>query len=405
MTVVDEPKMAKINIKLDEVETYVGQFLEEHLPANIYFHNFDHTLKVRDAALKLGEALKRTKQELEILQLAALFHDTGFASTYEGHEAESQKIADSYLRERNYPEENIEAVNRLIAVTNPKIAPASTMEKIICDADMAHVGQKKYRRCSERLRKEIEEQNGKEFRDLEWEETNLNFLQKHCFYTLPAIEKYGDRKRKNIKKTRKRFRKAKEAYNKQIKNSSVGESKGARMMFKTALRNHIDLTNIADQKANIMLSVNALILTIGMPAFAAYLSDKIYLLAPSIFFLLTCVITMIFATLSTRPIKMNGETDLTKIMSGKTNLFFFGNFYKIGQKDYQKAMKKIVADKENLDDTIINDLFFLGSTLGDKFRYLRICYNVFIIGIILSVLAFLISYSIHKPVETISMLF
>ncbi len=411
MTVVAESiekKAINLTIDIKAVEQYLGQLLEEQLPAHIYFHNFNHALRVRDAVLELGNAMKCSEKEMEYLQIAALFHDTGFVNIYDGHEAESQRLADEYLRKHHYSEEGIVQVKALIAATNPKIAPASKLEKIMCDADTAHVGQKKYFRRSERLRKEIEENRKKAFLDYEWEKSNLEFLQNHSFYTHCAIEKYGDRKRKNISKTRKRLSEAEKAYQVQLKQSSVGDSKGARMMFKTSLRNHIDLTNIADQKANIMLSVNALILTIGMPAFAAYLSDKIYLLAPSMFFLVTCVVTMIFATLSTRPIKMNGQTDLSKINSGKTNLFFFGNFYKIGQKDYQNAIKKIVANRENMDDSIINDLYFLGSTLGDKFRYLRMCYNVFIIGICLSVLAFIISYLIfksHYDIELNSMLF
>jgi len=366
----------------------------KELPANLFFHDLNHTIKVKEAAIQLGKAEKLNKSDREILTLAALFHDTGFIKTYEEHEGESQLIAATYLREQNYPEDKIEKVKSLIKITDPKIAPASLLEKIMCDADTAYVGQKKYRSQSNNLRKEWE-LNKKDYypTDLQWEEENLNFLQKeHLFYTKSAKAIFQDRKSTNIDKTKRRLQKAKKAEEIRLNEFSVAKNKAALTMFKTSLRNHIDLTAIADNKSNIMLSVNALLLTIGMPIFASYLSEKLYLLAPSIIFMFTCITTMVFATLSTRPIKMDGNTNLAKIPAGKSNLFFFGNFYNIGLNTYQEEIKKVISNKEQLDTSIINDLYFLGHSLGDKFRYLRICYNVFIVGIALSLIAFLISF-------------
>lgn len=382
------------SLKIKEVEAYVIQLLNDKLSPNIYFHNVAHTLRVKKAAIKLAKLEKVSKEDSTLLAIAALFHATGFITTYEDHEVESQLIAAVFLREHNYPEEKITKVKQLIKITNPKIAPATLLEKIICDATTIHVGQKKYRTCSAELRKEWE-LNKKDFHptDLQWEEYNLSFLQqKHTFYTKAAKENYQARKSKNIDKTKIRMQEARKIEEKQLDEFSVAKNKAALTMFKTSLRNHIDLTAIADNKSNIMLSVNALLLTIGMPIFASYLSDKLYLLAPSIIFMLTCITTMVFATLSTRPIKMDGKTNLAKIPSGKTNLFFFGNFYNIGLNTYQEEIKKVISNKEQLDTSIINDLYYLGHSLGDKFRYLRICYNVFIVGIGLSLVAFLISF-------------
>ena len=387
----------KHNISVKEVETYVQNLLETKLPATIYFHQLNHTLAVKEAAQKIAKGEKLSEKEIEILMIAALFHDVGFVESYENHEIKSQAIAVDYLTKHRYPQEDIETITRLIAVTELKKAPADAIEKVICDADMAHIGQKKYRKKAENLRKEREYFFEKKYLDLEWEKSNLDFLQSHTFYTDTAKNLIDERKAKNIKKVRERLAKQKKKEAKKIKDFSIGNNKAAQVMFKTALRNHIDLTSIADQKSNIMLSINALLLTIGMPIFASYLSDKVYLLTPSIIFMLTCIATMVFATLSTRPIKMDGETNLKKLDFGKTNLFFFGNFYKIEQEEYQSAIKKVIANSDTLDKTIINDLYFLGHALGDKFRYLRTCYNVFIIGIILSFISFAISYATYVP--------
>ena len=384
----------KTNLKIKAVEAYVVRLLNDKLPASIYFHNVEHTIQVKKIALELAKIEKVKKEDREILALAALFHDVGFINTYEEHEEESQLIAVAYLRDKGYPEDKIARIKELIKVTDSKIAPASLLQKILCDADTAHVGQKKYRTRSNQLRKEWELNRTNFYpTDLQWEEENLSFLQnEHTFYTAAAKMKFQDRKSKNIEKTKNRLQTAFKLEEKRLDEFSVAKNKAALTMFKTSLRNHIDLTAIADNKSNIMLSVNALLLTIGMPIFASYLSDKLFLLAPSIIFMFTCITTMVFATLSTRPIKMNGKTNLAKIPAGKTNLFFFGNFYNIGLNTYQEEIKKVISNKEHLDTSIINDLYYLGHSLGDKFRYLRICYNVFIVGIGLSLLAFLVSF-------------
>lgn len=394
---VVETNHLRSSIDLEAVEKYVKKLMEENLPIHIYFHDFKHTQNVKNQAILLGEKMKLKAEDLEVLTLAALFHDTGFTVSYKRHEEESQAIASTYLKNKNYPDHKIKQVLQLVHVSRTNVAPASLMEKILVDADTSHLGQKKYRTVSELLWKErIKNLPDYQPSELDWRRENYAFLQNHNYYTKAAKKEYGERKSINLKKARKRLLKAEKKREVLLDEFSITKNKAALTMFKTALRNHIDLTAIADQKANMMLSITALILTIGMPVFASYLGEKVFLLVPSVIFMLTCIITMVFATLSTRPIKMDGETDISKINTGKTNLFFFGNFYNIDLTPYQEAIKKVIANKENLDNSIINDLYFLGLSLGDKFRHLRTCYNVFIIGMILALLSFLISFTVFN---------
>ena len=103
---------------------------------------------------------------------------------------------------------------------------------------------------------------------------------------------------------------------------------------------------------------------------------------------------MIFATLATRPIKMLGYTSKEQIQAKESNLFFFGNFYDMSFQEYQEGIQQVIADEEGLDNTIMRDLFFLGRSLGTKYRQLRICYNIFMVGIVSTVLIFAICYGI-----------
>ena len=134
---------------------------------------------------------------------------------------------------------------------------------------------------------------------------------------------------------------------KKKKNDSGGlvdNSKGAQVMFKTALRNHIDLTNIADNKANIILTINAIIITIALPLLSTYASENHHLYVPAFFLLSTNMASIVYGALVTRPGRMQGKTDLTKIKQGKSNLFFFGNFYKMNIEDYKLEAER--AERE-----------------------------------------------------------
>ncbi len=372
-----------------EATKHVKQLLTDQLSEGMTYHNWEHTQQVLNEVRLLGRKSQVSSKDLEKLELAALFHDTGFTRTYNNHEVESCIIAEEYLKETDYEEASIKQLCELIMSTRKDKVPEHPLAKILHDADTAHLGRKKYNKRIRNLRKEELLVLKKEYSDKEWLEYNNNFFQQHNYLTDVAKKEYGKRKKKNFKKIEKNITKIEQ---KKEAKTSISDNKAARMIFKTALRNHIDLTSIADQKANIMLSICAVILTLGMPLFATYMMDRQMLLVPASIFLITCALTMIFATMATRPIKTDGETDLSRLFSGRSNLFFFGNYYNIKLKDYQDAVKKVMENKNTLDNNIINDLYFLGLSLGRKFRILRVCYTIFMVGITLTIISFFLAY-------------
>jgi len=101
---------------------------------------------------------------------------------------------------------------------------------------------------------------------------------------------------------------------------------------------------------------------------------------------------MIFATLATRPIRMTGKTEQKSIEEGQSNLFFFGNFYKMPFETYKTGIRHVLDEEEYLEDSIMRDLYFLGKSLGRKYAQLRICYTVFMLGVVITVLGFLAAY-------------
>lgn len=379
-----------------EAEKYVTDLLESKLGDTYSYHNLAHTLGVRDACLEIGKGMGITKEESEILELAALFHDTGFVAQYDGHEEASQRIAKAFLEQKEYKDKKLEKVLHCIEITQMGKEPGNVLEKIMKDADLANLGSTEYLQTLDGLRHEWEVMLGQVHSDQDWFELNRSFLKNHSYYTSYADTHFGPQVDKNQKALKKLAKAQKQDMKKPKKPAptSITGSRSAQMMFKTALRNHLDLSNLADNKANIMISINAAIVTFALPVAWSYISTLGYLLWPSITLLITCLSSMVFATLATRPIKMMGFTGEDKIRAGQSNLFFFGNFYKMSFDEYFRGMQQTIEQEDRLEGAIMRDLYFLGKSLGRKYSQLRVCYNIFMLGIILTVLVFLISFNV-----------
>lgn len=385
--------MAKQLVK--KAEAYVGEMLEKKLTKDHVYHDLKHTLSVRDAAILISKKYHLPEEELEAIELAALFHDTGFTQVYDNHEDVSKKIAEKFLREEGYPEEKIARVISLIEITRVTVEPVSLTEKILKDADF-NTNEAPYLERSDALRHEWRVFCGNKMNDEEWLHNNLEFWSGHKFYTGEAQALYGEEKRKTLKKLSEKLDKSQKVQETLEETFSISNSKSAQMMFKTTLRNQIDLTNIADNKANIMLSINSLLITFGMPLLATQLEKLPSLIYPGATLLLTCILSIVYATLATRPVKMEGHTDLSRIEQGNTNLFFFGNFFKMTRDDYIRGLKQVTKNEDILDKTIVNDLYFLGRALGQKYHRLRITYSIFMIGMVVTVLVFALTFLVGK---------
>jgi len=115
------------------------------------------------------------------------------------------------------------------------------------------------------------------------------------------------------------------------------------------------------------------------------------LLWPSVLLLTVCIVAVIFATISTIPKVTRNGTNPEMVKNRKTNLLFFGNFQGLDLDVYLDGMKDVMENEDYLYESLIKDLYYLGKVLNKKYRYLRLCYTVFVVGIVLSVLAYMLS--------------
>ena len=170
--------------------------------------------------------------------------------------------------------------------------------------------------------------------------------------------------------------------------------RGIETMFRVALRNHITLSDIADTKANILLSVNAIIISLVLSNLVSKLDNpsNSYLIWPTAIFALSTVVSIILSVLATRPNVTGGKFTKEDVANKKVNLLFFGNFHKMKLEEFEWAMQEMMQDKDYLYGSLTKDLYFLGLVLNRKYNLLRLTYTVFAVGIVVSVVAFGIAF-------------
>lgn len=382
---------------VNQVQDFVTNLMESKLSGLYTYHNLNHTVGVVNSVNSLCDEEKVSPSDKEVLLIAAWFHDTGYTKGCTNHEDSSVEIASQFLRGKEKSEEYIAKVSGLIKITAKDFVPKTLLEQIIKDADYYHILDNDYVYNCEGLRKEWENVEGKSFTEMEWMKENEFFLSKiHRFYTPYAIEHWQPLKEKNIKRLQKKIKKMNQNLPKGDKTKGKEEKpeRGIDTLFRVTLGNHTRLSGIADSKANILLSVNAIIISIALSTLIPKLDSpkNVHLVVPTFIMLMSSVITIVFAILSTRPKVTKGVFTKKDIEEKKVNLLFFGNFYKMPLEDYKWAMNEMMKDREYLYNSMIKDLYYLGVVLEKKYRLLRIAYNIFMIGIVLSVIAFVIAF-------------
>ncbi|TWO34605.1 HD domain-containing protein [Seonamhaeicola sediminis] len=387
-----------------ETEKFATKLLNEKLETSFLYHNLTHTQRVVEKASELAEHCELNDDDKEILFLSSWLHDTGYTQGIENHEEKSVVIAKDFLKLKAYPAEKTNAVCQLIMATKMDYKPQNQLEKIIRDADCSHIGSKSYFEVSELLRKEWELLCNKTFTESQWLDQNINFLsKKHKFHTPQAASNWDKRKGKNLSELLK-MKKKLDANNKKLsqkkeelifkKNKVEMPERGIETMFRVTLKNHMHLSNIADTKANILLSVNAIIMSLVLANLIPKLdnaSNK-HLIIPTIIFVLVTVASIILSILATRPNVTRGKFTKDDVVNKKVNLLFFGNFHKMSLNDFEWAMGEMMQDREYLYSSMKKDLYYLGLVLNKKYKILRLTYSVFMIGIIVSVIAFAIAF-------------
>jgi predicted metal-dependent HD superfamily phosphohydrolase len=405
---------------LKEAQDYASQLITTKVSKDVTFHTLLHTREVVAACTKIAEQENLPADDLLALMVAAWFHDTGYsAGQARGHEGVSVQHAIAFFGSHPVEETFAEKVKGCIMATRMPQNPQSKIEEILCDADLFHLGSPNFKEKSRLLRKELIDFNGEEWSKKDWRQNNIAFLEAHNYFTAygrkilqPAkdehlarlLEKYPTELIKEEKKSEHEDEDEEQEHlsDEELKQKRFKENqteRGISTVFRIMAQNQSNLSQMADSKANILISVNSIILTIVISTLSTKLESNSYLQIPVIILVTVCVSAIVFSILATRPNVTVGTFTPDDIKNKKTNLLFFGNFYKMSLPDYDWAMQELLADKNYLYSSLVKDNYFLGVVLAKKYRWLRIAYNVFMFGIIIAMIAFAIAVAIPQATE------
>lgn len=396
---------------IEATDEFVLNLFKDKLPSTFVYHNYTHTKRVYKSINEIIEDSQFNVKDATILRLAALLHDTGYIEKREGHEEESVRIATEFLESQDVEKDIIEGVQNCIMATKFKGTPKGKLEQIIRDADSSHFGKDYFQEASDFLRQELKSQGIRNYSPREWRDENIKVLiEKHQFYSDYALKNWQPVKEENLaklmkerKKDSKKLKKEQIKAQMKAKYKDASPERGIQTFYRVALRNHIKLSDIADTKANILLSVNAIIISLILANLFSKFDTNSYLVWPTTVFVLSSAVTMILAVIATRPNVTRGEFTKEDVANKSVNLTFFGNFHKMKLEDYQWAINELLKDRDYVYSSLTKDLYFLGKVLDRKYRILRLTYTIFVIGTIISIIAFGISFGVADiSVEEVS---
>lgn len=376
---------------IKEIVKYTGNLIIKESSAKLVYHTVEHTRRVVKNAEIIGTAENLNEEEMHILIASAWFHDVGYVKKYQGHEEESVAIALNFLKLKDVDKDIMDLIVECIMATKFPQQPTNKIAEVLCDADMMHLGMENYFELAEQLRQELKYFGAGKLKKSIFEKDSVDIFKNHSFYTNYSQGKITKIKEKNLELLQGSI--SKRQQKKKISSEKAKRySRGVDSMFKLTARNQINLSSIADNKSNILISLNGIIISLGLVALASKFKEEPALILPTVIFIVFSLSTIILAILSTRPHISSGKFTREDIKRRKGNLLFFGNFYNMKLDEYEWAIKEMINDDQYLYSTMTKDQYFLGKVLAKKYKLLRWAYSVFMVGLVVSVIAFLLVF-------------
>lgn len=184
---------------LTNAKKYVNKLmmpLENH-----YYHSYDHALEVMNRAIYLSKQEWLSKEDVEMMGLAGIFHDSWFIIQYDKNEPIWAKIARNYLKSVLYPEERIQKIEQIILATDPDYTtPKDIYEEIIKDSDMDNLWRDDFMEKNNNIKKELEIIKQIKIKDPDWRHASVQLLKEYKYKTNSQRYERDHKKVENLKK-------------------------------------------------------------------------------------------------------------------------------------------------------------------------------------------------------------
>jgi predicted metal-dependent HD superfamily phosphohydrolase len=390
------------------VATYVTALFEQNPHPNLLFHTIAHTKGVVARTEEIAAHYQLKEADTLAVYIAAWFHDTGHLFVeMERHEEKSIELMREFMaQDEDHRHDIVEVIAGCIVATKMPHGPRNLLQEILCDADTYHFGTADFKATNKLVKKELI-LRGYATVTRDWLANTITMLEEHKYFTSYCQVLLNEGKHSNIErlKKKKQVRSEENVHHGLFGNELNSDDKarerngllarGIQTMLRLSSANHQHLSELADRKANILISVNSIMISVILSFLVRRLADSPFLTVPAVVFLVSTLSTIILAILSTRPKITEGKFQREDILNKKTNLMFFGNFYRTTAEEYEWAMSQLMKDHEYVYSVLVRDIYQIGIVLGRKYRLIRLAYTVFMVGLIASVLTFFVASIIH----------
>ena len=403
---------------LTKLSTRAIELYMDKADDRLFYHNLAHTGRLLESVNRMNEHFKLNDKNYFIVSATLWLYDLEQISSENG-ESKTTTLSNALLDSLELNDDERDEIKNCILATKGFRQPATLNEKIVCDAVSFYFGSPYFSEYNKLMRKEAEAMTSEKIKGVVWRSRTVSLLRNHQFHTSFCHDLLNKTKEENLKALTSLH--GEKHLNKQPhfetnhpnnhlisasgnrhdqhfahppgwKHKSKHHLSGVETVFRNSSSNHLNLSVMADNKAFIMISVNSILISLGIGLIIGkfVLIPKLFI--PTVLLLFVNVFTIIYSVLATRPGLMKGKFSMEDVQNKKVDLLFFGNFFKMPLVDFEYGMKQMMDDSDFLYDNLIRDIYAQGQILGRKFRLLRSSYNIFMYGTASVVVAYIISF-------------
>ena len=169
---------------IEEKHHQIEQFLISNLPSHLVYHSIDHIRDVVEKSELYGQLENLSEHKMHLLKTAAWLHDIGYIWDEKAHEVRGCQFAKEFLPAWGFALDEIDSICGMIMATRIPQTPTNLMQEILCDADLDYLGRDDYFMISDRLLMEIRRTN--DLNSSDWQKLQLDFFNKHQYFTTSA---------------------------------------------------------------------------------------------------------------------------------------------------------------------------------------------------------------------------
>jgi Family of unknown function (DUF5706) len=390
---------------MQEAGKLAGIFLKKYYDSDdrnsiLFMYRFLAQLAAEAAEIAQGEGMKH--MDFENAVVAVWFRYAGMDDIDTGVTEKMKQLLNDFFQEVDYPWEDRITVQNAIECVSTNKYPSGQVEQVVSDGVYSRLADRNFIENIILVKDELNRLTEKERSEAFYMKYFLGLFVKVRYYTDYANKKYAAQRQKNFEYVEKRISKLEEGQQKSEKIKSKSETsfiltnKETEDLFKLAFRNYNHLISVADSKASLLIRVNAIIISVTIAFVLGKIEKSLFILWPTVILLVVCLVTIFLAILASRPQSNSFVEDKS---SHSYQRFFFGSFDMVDpaflrirwEEYYQQLTELFSATKETLYLELYKESFNVRKVLSRKFNYLSLAYWVFLLGLLISVIAFVVA--------------